>query len=173
MYLLQAILIIHVPARFRNFNIHDSARFGNFFVTPSCILILYCYCSVSSGHGICTHTHLIIIIRYFSGGLKCVLILIEVHSKFLAVKKSSKGVDLLASLCNIYNTSEDELRKTMEQANNLVADILKKTPCLASECETENLEDFDKGLLSFALLSFYASGFQHMMSLTVVYYCTL
>lgn len=82
-------------------------------------------------------------------------------------------MDLLASLCNIYNTSEDELRKTMEQANNLVADILKKTPCLASEYETENLEDFDKGLLSFTLLSFYASGFQHMMSLTVVYYCTL
>ncbi|AET02437.2 Retinoblastoma-related protein 1 [Medicago truncatula] len=89
---IMAILIIHVPARFRNFNIHDSARF---------------------------------------------------------VKKSSKGVDLLASLCNIYNTSEDELRKTMEQANNLVADILKKTPCLASECETENLEDFDKDGLTY------------------------
>lgn len=89
---IMAILIIHVPARFRNFNIHDSARF---------------------------------------------------------VKRSSKGVDLLASLCNIYNTSEDELRKTMEQANNLVADILKKTPCLASECETENLEDFDKDGLTY------------------------
>lgn len=89
---IMAILIIHVPAHFRNFNIHDSARF---------------------------------------------------------VKKSSKGVDLLASLCNIYNTSEDELRKTMEQANNLVADILKKTPCLASECETENLEDFDKDGLTY------------------------
>lgn len=89
---IMAILIIHVPDRFRNFNIHDSARF---------------------------------------------------------VKKSGKGVDLLASLCNIYNTSEDELRKTMEQANNLVADILKKTPCLASECETENLEDFDKDGLTY------------------------
>jgi retinoblastoma-like protein 1 len=61
-------------------------------------------------------------------------------------------VDLLASLCNIYNSSEDELRKTMEQANNLVADILKKKPCLASECKTENLENFDKGLFSFAHL---------------------
>lgn len=87
-----AILIIHVPARFRNFNIHDSSRF---------------------------------------------------------VKKSSKGVDLLASLCNIYNSSEDELRKTMEQANNLVADILKKKPCLASECKTENLENFDKDGLTY------------------------
>ena len=66
--------------------------------------------------------------------------------KFLSVRKSNKGVDLLASLCNIYNNSEDELRKTMDKANNLIADILKKQPCLASECETENLENFDRGL---------------------------
>ncbi|KAE9592790.1 hypothetical protein Lal_00029063 [Lupinus albus] len=86
-----AILIIHVPARFRNFSIHDS-RF---------------------------------------------------------VKKSNKGVDLLSSLCDIYNTSEDELRKTTVKANNLIADILKKKPCLASECETENLENFDKDGLTY------------------------
>ncbi|KAH1255053.1 Retinoblastoma-related protein [Glycine max] len=87
-----AILIIHVPTRFWNFNIHDSSRF---------------------------------------------------------VKKSNKGVDLLASLCNIYNTSEDELRKTMEKANNVIADILKKQPCLASECETGNLENIDKDGLTY------------------------
>ncbi|WVZ03209.1 hypothetical protein V8G54_024015 [Vigna mungo] len=87
-----AILIIHVPTRFWNFNIHDSSRF---------------------------------------------------------VKKNNKGVDLLASLCNIYNTTEDELRKTMEKANNVIADILKKKPCLASECETENLENVDKDGLTY------------------------
>ncbi|XP_057439591.1 retinoblastoma-related protein-like [Lotus japonicus] len=87
-----AILIIHVPARFRNFNISDSSRF---------------------------------------------------------VKKSSKGVDLLASLCNIYNTSEDEMRKTMVKANTLIADILKKKPCLASECQTDNLENFDRDSLTY------------------------
>lgn len=74
--------------------------------------------------------------------------------EIFAVKKSANGVDLLASLCNLYNTSEDELRKTIEQANNLVADILKKKPCLASECETENLENFDRGLFSFSHLLF-------------------
>lgn len=88
-----AILIIHVPIRFRNFNIHDSPRF---------------------------------------------------------VKKGNKGVDLLASLCNIYHTSEDDLRKTMEKANNLIADILKKKPCLASECRRENLNNIDSdGLIYF------------------------
>ncbi|CAL0303645.1 unnamed protein product [Lupinus luteus] len=87
-----AILVIHVPARLRNFNINDSTRF---------------------------------------------------------VKRSNRGVDLLASLCNIYNTSEDELRKTMEKANNLIADILKKKPCLASECEIENLENFYKDDLTY------------------------
>ncbi|XP_057721119.1 retinoblastoma-related protein isoform X1 [Arachis stenosperma] len=87
-----AILIIHVPARFRNFNINDSSRF---------------------------------------------------------VKKSNKGVDLLASLCNIYNNSEDELKKTMEKTNNLIANILKKQPCLASQCEAENLENFDRDGLTY------------------------
>ncbi|XP_021888375.1 retinoblastoma-related protein [Carica papaya] len=81
-----AILIIHVPIRFRNFNIQDSSCF---------------------------------------------------------VKKGDKGVDLLASLCNIYDTSEEELRKTMEKANDLIASLLKKKPCSASECQTENLENID------------------------------
>lgn len=61
------------------------------------------------------------------------------------VKKGSKGVDLLASLCNSYETSEDELRKTLEKANGLIADILKKKPCPASQCVTENLENIDTG----------------------------
>lgn len=88
-----AILIIHVPVRFRNFNIHDSSRF---------------------------------------------------------VKKSSKGVDLIASLCCIYDTSEDDLRKIMEKTNTLIADILKKKPCEASECKNENLENIDTdGLIYF------------------------
>ncbi|XP_022765705.1 retinoblastoma-related protein-like isoform X1 [Durio zibethinus] len=88
-----AILIIHVPIRFRNFNISDSPRF---------------------------------------------------------VKKSDKGVDLLASLCNMYDASEDDLRKTMERANKLIEDILEKKPCPASECKTETLENIDTdGLIYF------------------------
>ncbi|KAL9451240.1 hypothetical protein AB3S75_012905 [Citrus x aurantiifolia] len=88
-----AILIIHVPVRFRNFNIHDSSRF---------------------------------------------------------VKKSNKGVDLIASLCSIYDTSEDDLRKIMEKTNTLIADILKKKHCEASECKNENLENIDTdGLIYF------------------------
>ncbi|CAK9178793.1 unnamed protein product [Ilex paraguariensis] len=87
-----AILIIHVPVRFRNFRIDDS-RF---------------------------------------------------------VKKSDKGVDLLASLCHIYETSEDDLRTTMEKANDLIAYILEKKPCFASECRTENLDYIDTdGLIYF------------------------
>ncbi|ONI20957.1 hypothetical protein PRUPE_2G042800 [Prunus persica] len=87
-----AILIIHVPVRFRKFSIHDSTHF---------------------------------------------------------VKKGGKGVDLLASLCNIYDTSEDELRNTMEMANALIADILKKKPCSASECKHENLENMDPDGLTY------------------------
>ncbi|XAR48259.1 hypothetical protein NMG60_11031016 [Bertholletia excelsa] len=82
-----AILIIHIPVRFRNFNIHDSSQF---------------------------------------------------------VKKGSKGVDLLVSLCNICETSEDVLQKTLEKANGVIADILKKIPCPASECRSESLENINR-----------------------------
>lgn len=61
------------------------------------------------------------------------------------VKKDGKGVDILASLCNKYQTSEDELRKIMEKANNLIADILSKKPQPASECRIGNLENIDTG----------------------------
>ncbi|KVH95741.1 Cyclin-like protein [Cynara cardunculus var. scolymus] len=86
-----AILIIHIPARFRNFSLNDSSRF---------------------------------------------------------VKKD-KGVDLLASLCNMYETSEEELRKTMAKTNNVVAEILKKKPCLASECPNGNLDNIDTDGLTY------------------------
>ncbi|KAL5570586.1 hypothetical protein UlMin_027161 [Ulmus minor] len=87
-----AILIIHVPVRFRNFSIHDSAKL---------------------------------------------------------VKKGNNGVDLLASLCNILQTSEDEVRKRMEEANTLISEILKKKPRLASECKSENLDDINPDGLTY------------------------
>ncbi|KAJ9702224.1 hypothetical protein PVL29_004118 [Vitis rotundifolia] len=67
-----------------------------------------------------------------------------------SVKKGNKGMDLLASLCDIYETSEDEVRKTMEQTNKVIVDILKKKPRLASECKSENLSSIDPdGLVYF------------------------
>nr|GEV53483.1 retinoblastoma-related protein [Tanacetum cinerariifolium] len=87
-----AILIIHVPARFRNFSLDDSSRF---------------------------------------------------------VIKDGKGMDLLASLCKIFETSEDELRKTLVKTNNVVAETLKKKPCLASECKKGNLENIDADGLTY------------------------
>lgn len=74
------------------------------------------------------------------------------HSSFFlihlisnSVKKENKGVDLLASLCNNYDTSEDEIKIRMEEANSLIAEILKKKPRLASECKSENLENINTG----------------------------
>ena len=59
--------------------------------------------------------------------------------------KGSKGVDLFASLCNIYETLENELRKRMEKANDLIEDILKKNRRSTSECRSENLENVGSG----------------------------
>ncbi|KAG6429304.1 hypothetical protein SASPL_107353 [Salvia splendens] len=86
-----AILLIHVPARYRNFNLNDSERI---------------------------------------------------------VMKGDK-VDLLASLCNMYDTSEDVLRQTLEKANNMITDILKQSPCLASDSTPENLENIVTGGLIY------------------------
>ncbi|PWA14709.1 retinoblastoma-related protein [Artemisia annua] len=86
-----AILIIHMPARFRNINLDDSSRFVI----------------------------------------------------------NDKGVDLLASLCKFYETSEDEVKKTLVKTNNVVAEILKKKPCLASECKNGNLENINADGLTY------------------------
>ncbi|XP_042501717.1 retinoblastoma-related protein [Macadamia integrifolia] len=73
----------------------------------------------------------------------------SIHDCPRFVRKGNKGVDLLASLCNIYDTSEDELRRTMDKANNLIVDILKKTPRMASECRSENLANIDTDGLTY------------------------
>ena len=82
------------------------------------------------------------------------ILIIRVHIRFRKfkisdspyfVRKGDKGVNLLASLCNMYDASKDDLRKTMVMANKLIEDILKKKPCLASECKTETLENIVTG----------------------------
>ncbi|KAL0905417.1 hypothetical protein M5K25_023837 [Dendrobium thyrsiflorum] len=64
-------------------------------------------------------------------------------------KKSDKGVDLLASLSQSYDASEVELRRMMETVNKLIADVLKKKPCHASECKTESLYNINADELTY------------------------
>ncbi|KAF6143614.1 hypothetical protein GIB67_012413 [Kingdonia uniflora] len=74
----------------------------------------------------------------------------SLHDSAGFVRRNGKGVDLLASLCNSYDTSEDDLRKTMEKTNGLIVDILKKKPRLASGYKTANLENINtEGLTYF------------------------
>nr|CAD1839013.1 unnamed protein product [Ananas comosus var. bracteatus] len=72
------------------------------------------------------------------------------ESPNFGTKKSDKGVNLLASLCEKYHTSEDELRRALEKTNNLIVDILKKNPRLASEFQKDTLDFIDPdGLIYF------------------------
>ncbi|KAK1356228.1 hypothetical protein POM88_049484 [Heracleum sosnowskyi] len=83
-----------------------------------------------------------------TNGLVSILFTIDDSSRF--IKKGDKGMDIIASLCKMYETSEDELRKTMEKTNKLIESILKKKPCLASECKVENLNNISTdGLIYF------------------------
>lgn len=65
------------------------------------------------------------------------------------VRRSSKGIDLIASLCNIYHTSHDDLSKTIEKVNTLIKDILKKNPFPGPECQARELEDIDTDGFSY------------------------
>ncbi|CAN8259637.1 unnamed protein product [Cochlearia groenlandica] len=66
------------------------------------------------------------------------------------VKKGDKDVDLVASLCKTYDASEDELRRILDKANNLIETILKKKPSSASKCQTDKLNNIDPdGLIYF------------------------
>ncbi|KAG8048109.1 hypothetical protein GUJ93_ZPchr0008g13043 [Zizania palustris] len=65
-------------------------------------------------------------------------------------KKSDKGVNLIASLCEKYHTSEDELSKALEKTNTLIIDILRKNPCpAASECQQDSLSFIDPEGVTF------------------------
>ena len=76
---------------------------------------------------------------------------------FESGKKSDQGVNLIASLCEKYHTSEDELSKALEKTNTLIMDILKNKPCSASECQQESLSFIDPGidLIVWYSLSFH------------------
>ncbi|GMH15071.1 hypothetical protein Nepgr_016912 [Nepenthes gracilis] len=66
------------------------------------------------------------------------------------VKKKDRGIDLFASLCTKYDTSEDEVKKMTEKAIVLIENILHKKPRLASECKAESLDNIDPdGLMYF------------------------
>lgn len=88
-----AILLIHMPARFRSFTIEDSS-------------------------------HLI--------------------------KQTVRGVDLLASLCHNYHTSEDRLKEMMGKSHKAIEEFFSKKAVWASECKTETLDKIDTdGLMYF------------------------
>lgn len=88
----------------------------------------------------------------FINGAKT-LDLVFVACHFAPVNRSDNGVNLLASLCDKYHTSEDELKRMMEITNKLITDILKKKPCPASEFKTENLDHVNTGLKVLFILS--------------------
>lgn len=69
----------------------------------------------------------------------------------LVAKRTDKGLDLVAFLCQKYDTSEDELKVMLEKVNSLIVDILKREPRSASECKAENLHNIDTGEIIISL----------------------
>ncbi|XP_072980784.1 retinoblastoma-related protein-like [Typha angustifolia] len=65
------------------------------------------------------------------------------------VKRSEKGIDVVASLCHTHHTSEDRLKRIIGKAQNLIVDIMNKKPFPASECNAENLDQINTDGLTY------------------------
>ncbi|XP_062183024.1 retinoblastoma-related protein 1-like [Phragmites australis] len=97
-------------------------------------------------------------------GLVAVLaiLLIHVPSKFRSftiegsshlIKRTEKGVDLIASLCHNYHTSEDRLKDMMGKSHKAIEDFFSMKAISASECKIENLDKIDTdGVMYFKVL---------------------
>ena len=57
-----------------------------------------------------------------------------------------RGVDLLASLCHNYHTSEDRLKEMMVKFHKAMEEFFSKKAVRASECKTETLVKIDTGM---------------------------
>uniref|UniRef100_A0A0A9A5C4 RRB1 n=1 Tax=Arundo donax TaxID=35708 RepID=A0A0A9A5C4_ARUDO len=94
-------------------------------------------------------------------GLVAVLaiLLIHVPTKFRSftiegsshlIKSTEKGVDLIASLCHNYHTSEDRLKEMMGRSHKAIEDFFSMKSISASECKTKTLDKIDTdGVLYF------------------------
>ncbi|KAJ1275719.1 hypothetical protein BS78_05G157600 [Paspalum vaginatum] len=66
------------------------------------------------------------------------------------IKQTEKGVDLIASLCHNYHTSEERLKEMMGKSHKAIEDFFGTKGLSASECKTESLDKIDTdGLMYF------------------------
>ncbi|GJN25460.1 hypothetical protein PR202_gb13289 [Eleusine coracana subsp. coracana] len=86
------------------------------------------------------------------------ILLIHVPAKFrsftIEVKQTEKGVDLLASLCHNYHTSEDCLKEMMSKTHKAIEDFFSIKALSALEFKTENLDKLDTGMGPSSLILF-------------------
>lgn len=55
-------------------------------------------------------------------------------------------MDLIASLCHNYHTSEDRLKEMMSKTHKAIEDFFSIKALSALECKTENLDKIDTGM---------------------------
>ncbi|AQK57623.1 retinoblastoma-related protein 2 [Zea mays] len=93
-------------------------------------------------------------------GLVAVLAILLVHvpAKFRTftiegsshlIKQTEKGVDLIASLCHNYHTSEECLKEMMDKSHKAIEEVFSMKALSASECKTENLDKIDTDRLMY------------------------
>ncbi|KAF8694203.1 hypothetical protein HU200_038330 [Digitaria exilis] len=77
------------------------------------------------------------------------------------IKQTEKGVDIIASLCDTYQTSEELVKEMMGKFHVAIEDFFGMKALSASKCKTENLDKIDTdGLMWFKGL-IDEESFQH------------
>lgn len=66
-----------------------------------------------------------------------------------SVKQTQKGVNIIASLCHNYHTSEEHLKEMMDKFHKAIEDVFSTKALSASDCKTENLDKIDTGMEPF------------------------
>lgn len=59
-------------------------------------------------------------------------------------------MDLIASLCHNYHTSEQRLKEMMAKSHKAIEDVFSMKALSASEYKTENLDKIDTGMEPFS-----------------------
>ncbi|OEL31361.1 Retinoblastoma-related protein 1 [Dichanthelium oligosanthes] len=104
--------------------------------------------------------------RDWEGQLEAIL-LIHVPAKYRSftiegsshlIKQTEKGVDIIASLCHNYHTSEERLKEMMGKSHKAIEDFFGMEAICALKCKTENLDKIDTGMepssLTYGLMCF-------------------
>jgi retinoblastoma-like protein 1 len=66
--------------------------------------------------------------------------------------RGPNGTNIVGSLCQLYEASEEDVQKMMDKANDMIGRVLKISPASLPLNDSEQLADIDTGTLFVLVL---------------------